>query len=73
VHLSGRDNGLGIPFEYQTKIFQKLVQVKGQELGGTGLDLAICKEIVRAHGGTIWVESILGQGSTFTFTVPVAR
>jgi len=73
LHLSVRDDGPGIPFEYQSKIFQKFVQVKGQEPGGSGLGLAICKEIVRAHGGTIWVESTPGQGSTFTFTVPVAR
>jgi NtrC-family two-component system sensor histidine kinase KinB len=73
VHLLVRDDGPGIPPEYQTKIFQKFVQVKGREARGTGLGLAICKEIVRAHGGTIWVESILGQGSTFTFTIPVAR
>lgn len=73
VHLSVRDDGPGIPPEYQTKIFQKFVQVKGQEAGGTGLGLAICKEIVRAHGGAIWVESSAGQGSTFTFTLPVAQ
>jgi len=73
VHLSVRDNGPGIPPEYQSRIFQKFVQVKGQEAGGTGLGLAICKEIVRAHGGAIWVESSPGQGSTFTFTLPVAR
>jgi NtrC-family two-component system sensor histidine kinase KinB len=73
VHLSARDDGPGIPAEYQTKIFQKFVQVKGQEAGGTGLGLAICKEIVRAHGGAIWVESSVGQGSTFTFTLPVAQ
>jgi NtrC-family two-component system sensor histidine kinase KinB len=72
VHLSVCDNGPGIPPEYQTKIFQKFVQVKGQEAGGSGLGLAICKEIVRAHGGAIWVESFPGQGSTFTFTLPVA-
>jgi two-component system, NtrC family, sensor histidine kinase KinB len=72
VHLSVRDNGPGIPPEYQSRIFQKFVQVKGQEAGGTGLGLAICKEIVRAHGGAIWVESSPGQGSTFTFTLPVA-
>ncbi len=72
VHLSVRDDGPGIPQEYQAKIFQKFVQVKGREVGGTGLGLAICKEIVRAHGGTIWAESESGQGSTFTFTVPVA-
>ncbi len=72
VHLSVRDDGPGIPREYQAKIFQKFVQVKGREAGGTGLGLAICKEIVRAHGGTIWAESESGQGSTFTFTVPVA-
>jgi two-component system, NtrC family, sensor histidine kinase KinB len=70
IHLSVRDDGPGIPLEYQSRIFQKFVRVKGQETGGTGLGLAICKEIVRAHGGTIWVESSPGQGSTFTFTVP---
>ncbi len=73
VHLSVRDNGPGIPPEYQSKIFQKFFQVKGRQSGGTGLGLAICKEIVRAHGGAIWVESSAGQGSTFTFTLPVAQ
>ncbi|GLI36211.1 sensor histidine kinase [Desulforhabdus amnigena] len=73
IHLSVQDDGPGIPQEYQTKIFEKFVQVKGQESGGTGLGLAICKEIVRAHGGAIWVESVPGQGSTFTFTVPVVQ
>lgn len=73
VHVSVRDDGPGIPPEYQSRIFQKFVRVKGQETGGTGLGLAICKEIVRAHGGAIWVESLPGQGSTFTFTLPVAR
>ncbi|WP_373500840.1 ATP-binding protein [Desulfococcus sp.] len=73
VHLSVRDDGPGIPEEYQSRIFQKFVQVKGREAGGTGLGLAICKEIVRAHGGAIWVESAPGRGSTFTFTLAVAR
>jgi NtrC-family two-component system sensor histidine kinase KinB len=73
VHLSVRDDGPGIPPEYQSRIFQKFVQVKGRQSGGTGLGLAICKEIVRAHGGAIWVESSPGQGSTFTFTLPVAQ
>jgi NtrC-family two-component system sensor histidine kinase KinB len=72
VHLSVQDNGPGIPLNYQSKIFQKYVQVKGQESSGAGLGLAICKEIVRAHGGGIWVESMPGKGSTFTFTLPVA-
>jgi NtrC-family two-component system sensor histidine kinase KinB len=72
VHLSVRDDGPGIPSEYQAKIFQKFVQLKGQEAGGMGLGLAICKEIVHAHGGAIWVQSNPGEGSTFTFTVPMA-
>jgi len=71
VHLSVRDDGPGIPSEYQSKIFEKFVQMNGRDAGGTGLGLAICKEIVRAHGGAIWVESSSGQGSTFTFTLPV--
>lgn len=73
VHLSVKDDGPGIPAEYQTRIFHKFVQVKGQETGGSGLGLAICKEIVRAHGGTIWVESAPGSGSVFTFTLPAVH
>jgi NtrC-family two-component system sensor histidine kinase KinB len=73
IHVSVRDDGPGISTEYQSKIFQKFVQVKGQDAGGKGLGLAICKEIVRAHGGTIWVDSSAGRGSTFTFTLPMAR
>ncbi|MBN1355049.1 HAMP domain-containing protein [bacterium] len=71
IHLSVHDDGPGIPPEYQSRIFQKFVQIKGQEAGGTGLGLAICQEIVRAHGGAIWVESSVGHGSVFTFTLPV--
>jgi NtrC-family two-component system sensor histidine kinase KinB len=73
IQISVRDNGLGIPYEYQSKIFDKFVQVKSEEvLGGSGLGLAICREIVNAHGGTIWVDSVPGAGSTFNFTLPVA-
>lgn len=71
VYLSVADNGAGIPLEYQGKIFDKFVQVKtDQTVGGSGLGLTICKEIVHAHGGTIWVESTVGQGTKFTFTLP---
>lgn len=73
VQLAVRDDGPGIPYEYQTRIFQKFVQIKEQKPGGTGLGLAICKEIVRAHGGSIWVESRPGEGSNFIFSVPVAE
>lgn len=73
VHLSVRDDGPGIPPEYQAAIFEKFVRVGGEGSGGTGLGLAICREIVRAHGGVIWVESTPGRGSTFTFTTPVAE
>jgi NtrC-family two-component system sensor histidine kinase KinB len=71
VNIAVHDDGAGIPQEWQTKIFQKFVRVNKQEGGRTGLGLAICKEIIRAHGGTIWVESNVGRGSTFTFTLPV--
>lgn len=74
VYLSVTDEGVGIPWEYQFKIFDKFVQVKAdKDLGGTGLGLAICKEIVKAHGGNIWVDSTPGEGSRFTFTLPLVK
>ena len=73
VHISVSDDGPGIPYEFQTKIFQKFVQVKGDKASGSGLGLAICREIVRAHSGAIWVDSTPGRGSTFTFTLPVSQ
>lgn len=74
VAIAVRDTGTGIPLEYQSKIFDKFVQVEGKRAaGGSGLGLAISREIVNAHGGAIWVDSTPGEGSTFTFTVPVAE
>lgn len=72
VYISVADNGQGIPKRYHTKIFDKFVQVKeNQHGGGAGLGLAIAKEIVEAHNGRIWLDSELGKGSTFTFTLPI--
>ncbi|MGH2522521.1 MAG: sensor histidine kinase, partial [Anaerolineales bacterium] len=70
-----RDDGQGIPPEYHKRIFDKFVQVADQNGAplrkGTGLGLAFCRLAVEAHGGTIWVRSAPGQGSTFSFTLPV--
>lgn len=72
VHVSVRDDGRGIPREFQNRIFEKFTQVDDcPDNRGSGLGLAICREIVRAHQGTIWVDSESGRGSTFTFTLPV--
>ena len=70
VKTSVIDTGEGIPSEYLDKIFDKFQQVAGQRRGGTGLGLTICKHIVSAHLGKIWVESKLGEGSKFIFTIP---
>ncbi len=73
VHLSVADNGAGIPYEYQARIFEKFTQVPNDpQTGGSGLGLAIGREVVRAHGGSIWVDSTPDVGSTFTFTLPCA-
>lgn len=70
--ISIKDNGEGISIENQDKIFEKFVQLKdenGQITGTSGLGLAICKEIVKEHYGDIWVNSTLGEGSKFYFTL----
>jgi PAS domain S-box-containing protein len=72
VAVSVSDTGTGIPAEYLPHIFDKFVQVPGAATGGAGLGLAISRLIIEAHGGQISVQSALGQGSTFTFTLPVA-
>lgn len=73
MEISVQDTGDGIPAAYIDRIFDKFVQVKGQdvEVRGTGLGLAVAKEIVTAHQGTIWAKSEPDAGSTFTFTLPL--
>lgn len=72
--FSVEDNGPGIPQNVLDKVFQKFYQVNNTFQSrnlGSGLGLAICKGFVEAHGGTIWVRSTLGKGSTFYFTLPL--
>jgi len=69
-----RDTGPGIAETDQAKIFEEFQQADNsstRQKGGTGLGLAIAKRIIEMHGGRLWVESSLGEGSTFSFTVPV--
>jgi two-component system, OmpR family, phosphate regulon sensor histidine kinase PhoR len=74
VEFTVSDTGIGIPKVDQPRIFERFYRVdaaRSREVGGTGLGLSIAKHLIEAHGGRIWVESEVGQGSQFHFTVPV--
>jgi PAS domain S-box-containing protein len=71
ILVSVTDTGPGIPPEHLPKIFDRFWRVPGTRKQGTGLGLSIAKGIVEAHGGTIWAESELGNGSSFFFTLPL--
>jgi signal transduction histidine kinase len=72
VRFEVRDTGEGIPREHVDRIFEKFFRVPGARSGGVGLGLYISREIVHAHGGEMGVESELGRGSTFWFTLRLA-
>ena len=68
-----RDNGLGIAPEDQDRVFMPFVRLVNRDIPGTGLGLAVCKKLVEGWGGKIWIESQLGSGSTFCFTIVAAE
>ena len=70
IVFSVKDYGKGIAQEYQSKIFDRYFKVPDDNEKGTGLGLAISKDFIEAQGGHIWVESIIGNGSTFSFSLP---
>lgn len=73
LNLYVKDTGIGIPQEHVPRLFERFYRVdkaRSRELGGTGLGLAIVKHLVQAHGGSVWVESEPGTGSTFWFSLP---
>jgi signal transduction histidine kinase len=70
-----RDSGIGIPTEHLDRVFDRFYRVplpSGTAVEGTGLGLSICKAVVEEHGGRIWVESVVGKGTAFFFTIPKA-
>ena len=70
-----KDTGIGIPEDKHERIFESFTQAEGftaREYGGVGLGLSVTKKLIEFHGGTIWLESQAGEGSKFSFTMPIA-
>ena len=68
--ISIRDNGMGIDGRHLQVVFSPFKRLHGREIPGTGMGLAMCRKIIEAHGGKIWVESTPGEGSNFSFSLP---
>ena len=71
--IEARDNGVGIPPVFHERIFELYTRLHGKSVPGNGLGLSVCRAIVEAHGGKMWVESVPGQGASFFFTLPHSR
>ena len=67
------DSGVGISAEDQKRIFEPFSRLQGSGAMGIGLGLVVCKRLVEAHGGRIWVQSQPGKGSTFLFSIPLEK
>jgi len=72
VRIAVADTGPGIAEEQRSRLFDRFWQARGNDRRGLGLGLAIAKGIAEAHGGRLWVDSTVGQGSTFQFAIPLA-
>jgi signal transduction histidine kinase len=73
IHFSVSDTGIGIPSDKQEAVFERFIQIEKNDQRGVGLGLYISRSIVQRHGGRMWVESKIGEGSTFHFTLPARR